>query len=262
MHKEHSNFNGKYLQGLSSPQGASDPVQMGIGNLLPSPSSHSTSHPSFFLDEEWRDEEITLLSREIVTQDIDKSVDRLTDKLNKLNNFLSFYISTKSKSKDSIKNMLNYLIKYDKEKAIFNDSTEELCNVIELFLDSQYANSTPLNSDGVNSIKEGNQLIKEHFFRERDLKIIKAKKTQVLTHSGALKCEACNFDYSSTYGTRGHNYIEVHHKKPISEYKAGDITKLSDLAVLCSSCHRMIHRCHPWLTITELKNIINKRAVA
>lgn len=262
MHKEHSNFNGKYLQGKSSPQGASDPVQMGIGNLLSSPSSHSTSHPSLFLDEEWRNEEITLLSREIDTQDIDKSVERLTDKLNKLNNFLSFYISTKSKSKESIKNMLHYLINSNEKKAIFNDSTEELCNVIELFLDSQYANPTPLSTDEINSVNEGNKLIKEHFFIERDLKIIKAKKAQVLNYKGALKCEACNFDYSSTYGIRGHNYIEVHHKKPISEYKAGNITKLSDLAVLCSSCHRMIHRCQPWLTINELKNIINKSSIA
>jgi len=262
MHKELSNFNGKYLQGLSSPQGASDPVQMDIGYLLPNSSSHTTSYPSFFLDEEWRNEEITLLFKEIDTKDLDKSIVRLTDKLNKLNNFLSFYIPTKSKSKDSIKNMLNYLINSNEQKVIFNDTTADLCKVIEFFLDSQYANSTPLNSVSVNSAKEGNKLIKEHFFRERDYKIIKAKKIQVLNHSGALKCEACNFDYSSTYGPRGHNYIEVHHKKPISEYKADDITKLSDLAVLCSSCHRMIHRCHPWLTINELKNIINKSAVA
>tara|TARA_B100000795_G_C22779872_1_gene431760 strand:- start:704 stop:1492 length:789 start_codon:yes stop_codon:yes gene_type:complete len=262
MHKERSNFNGKYLQGLSSPQGASDPVQMDIGYLLPNSSSHTTSHPSFLSDEEWRNEEVTLLFREIDTKDIDKSVDRLADKINKLNNFLSFYIPTKSKSKISIKNMLNYLITSNKEKAIFNNSTEELCNVIEFFLDSQYINSTPLNLDIIDQSKEGNTLIREHFFRERDYKIIKAKKSQVLAFTGALRCETCNFDYSKTYGPRGHNYIEVHHKKPISEYKSDDITKLEDLAVLCSSCHRMIHRCHPWLSMEELKEIINKDAVA
>ena len=58
MHKEHNSFIGKNLQGLSSPQGASDPVQMNsrVNSRVISPfysSSHNTSHPCFFFRYRW-----------------------------------------------------------------------------------------------------------------------------------------------------------------------------------------------------------------
>ena len=33
-------------------------------------------------------------------------------------------------------------------------------------------------------------------------------------------------------------------------------TKLEDLVLLCSNCHRMVHRSKPWLSIEGLKRII------
>jgi len=33
-------------------------------------------------------------------------------------------------------------------------------------------------------------------------------------------------------------------------------TKLADLALLCSNCHRMIHRTKRWLTVEELKDLV------
>ena len=71
-----------------------------------------------------------------------------------------------------------------------------------------------------------------------------------------LKCEVCGFDFEKTYGKLGAGYIEVHHKKPVSEgVRMTDLN--SDLAMLCSNCHRMIHRGRDhMLTIEELKKII------
>ena len=41
--------------------------------------------------------------------------------------------------------------------------------------------------------------------------------------------------------------------------KDGDETKLSDLSLICSNCHRMIHRDKDhWLTLYEL-NLIDKK---
>lgn len=72
-----------------------------------------------------------------------------------------------------------------------------------------------------------------------------------------LKCEVCGFDFEEVYGKLGAGYIEVHHKKPVSEGE--HITDLkTDLVMLCSNCHRMIHRGKDhMITVEELKSIIS-----
>ncbi len=58
------------------------------------------------------------------------------------------------------------------------------------------------------------------------------------------------------YGEIGDGYIEGHHTKPISEMSENEQTKVEDIALVCANCHRMLHRKRPWLSITELKNLI------
>ncbi|MBR0186235.1 MAG: HNH endonuclease [Synergistaceae bacterium] len=74
-----------------------------------------------------------------------------------------------------------------------------------------------------------------------------------------LKCEVCGFDFEKAYGKLGAGYIEVHHKRPVSEgVRMTDLD--NDLAMLCSNCHRMIHRGRDhMITLEELKGIIKKR---
>ena len=71
-----------------------------------------------------------------------------------------------------------------------------------------------------------------------------------------LQCEVCGFDFEKKYGSLGAGFIEVHHKKPVSEGE--HITDLeNDLVMLCSNCHRMIHRGkYHMITVEELKGII------
>jgi hypothetical protein len=70
-------------------------------------------------------------------------------------------------------------------------------------------------------------------------------------------CEACGFDFGEVYGPRGKGYIECHHIDPLSGREGvADVTKESDLALLCANCHRMVHRYEPCLTIDELKDIL------
>jgi len=78
----------------------------------------------------------------------------------------------------------------------------------------------------------------------------------VLAETGALRCEACGFDFHETYGKLGEDFIECHHVTPVSELKAGATTRLSDLVVVCSNCHRMLHRRRPWLTAAELRVVV------
>ena len=44
-----------------------------------------------------------------------------------------------------------------------------------------------------------------------------------------------------------------------SKMLPGASTRLEDLCLLCSNCHRMIHRKTPWLSLKELKKLINTR---
>jgi 5-methylcytosine-specific restriction protein A len=51
--------------------------------------------------------------------------------------------------------------------------------------------------------------------------------------------------FPERYGEIGDGFIEAHHLKPISTLEEGisvDYDVATDFAVLCSNCHRMIHR--------------------
>ena len=57
------------------------------------------------------------------------------------------------------------------------------------------------------------------------------------------KCMVCGFDFEAVYGNRGRGFIEVHHLRPVSSF--GEQEKVdpeTDMVVVCSNCHRMIHR--------------------
>ena len=62
-------------------------------------------------------------------------------------------------------------------------------------------------------------------------------------HDGRLVCECCGFDFSQAYREIGEDYIEVHHRTPVSQ-RGGDyiVRPTIDLVPLCSNCHSMIHR--------------------
>ena len=106
---------------------------------------------------------------------------------------------------------------------------------------------------------EGKLLLKKHLSRERNPKLISEAKRLFVEKNNHLFCEVCGFDFVKTYGEIGNNFIEAHHIKPISKMKEGDRTSLQDIAVVCSNCHRMIHRKKPLLTVEQLKKIMQKR---
>lgn len=74
-------------------------------------------------------------------------------------------------------------------------------------------------------------------------------------------CKACGFNFHATYGEHGENYIEVHHLVPISTLpEPSSINPKEDLTVLCSNCHRMIHRKRKvTLSIDELRSLLAKK---
>lgn len=100
--------------------------------------------------------------------------------------------------------------------------------------------------------EEGAQAMARHLRRERNQTIRKRKIAAVQAAGLPIACEVCEFDFGDVYGKLGEGYIEVHHVLPLHA-SGPTITKLSDLALLCSNCHRMIHRSRPWLTPAKLR---------
>ncbi|WFD09028.1 HNH endonuclease [Tepidibacter hydrothermalis] len=107
---------------------------------------------------------------------------------------------------------------------------------------------------------EGKKAYRTHKIIERNQQVIKKSKVLFIKkHNGKLYCEACGFNFTEVYGDRGKDFIEGHHKKLVSQMKEGEKTRTEDIAMLCSNCHRMIHR-KPLLSVEELSELIRNKA--
>lgn len=106
---------------------------------------------------------------------------------------------------------------------------------------------------------EGKILTRLHWLRERNQTAVENKKLSVLRSTGSLACEACDFDFYGVYGDIGHGFAECHHIILLSDLHRGMKTKLSDLAIVCSNCHRMLHKTRPWMTIDQLRKLVFSR---
>lgn len=149
------------------------------------------------------------------------------------NIFSKFYPSNAIPSKDVlVKDLYYFLEKY--QELIFNDN-DEIDEVISK-----------------NHIEK--KQIKYHYRIERTHDT--SKKVKKL--KGYI-CECCDFDFVEKYGELGYKFIEAHHLIPISSLELGyhpvDLEK--DFAVLCSNCHRMIHRLDDPSDLDKLRQIIN-----
>jgi hypothetical protein len=107
---------------------------------------------------------------------------------------------------------------------------------------------------------EGNSKFAIHMRYERNSSLIKRIKEQSIRENEMLNCEVCGFSFLATYGEVGLGFIEAHHINPLSEREGKSVTKKEDIALICSNCHRMLHRKEngKLLTIEELKERISK----
>jgi HNH endonuclease len=112
-------------------------------------------------------------------------------------------------------------------------------------------------------VREGQVSSLQATRRQRVQRLVDEKKEQAKRRSGgALRCEACLFDFFEAYGSVGEGFCEVHHLTPLSQHESTTETSLDDLAILCSNCHRMIHRAEPMLTVMELAKRLQERRIA
>ena len=105
---------------------------------------------------------------------------------------------------------------------------------------------------------EGRRIERLHKARERSSRLVAlAKEKHSNANGGTLPCEVCGFDFREKYGDRGTHFIEAHHKVPLKKLDKliSTETMVKDLAMVCSNCHRMLHR-NPQASIEGLRRTL------
>jgi hypothetical protein len=111
-----------------------------------------------------------------------------------------------------------------------------------------------VDQDALFAVPEGNPILRAHLIYERAPGLAKRKKLAVKAERGSLDCEVCDFNFLRMYENRGLDFCEVHHRFPLAKNFPRE-TALADLAIVCSNCHRMLHR-QPLITVEELRKSI------
>ena len=133
--------------------------------------------------------------------------------------------------------------------------SDELLNDILLFLKLYdqiiYNDTTETEETQLTAIEK--KQVRLHYRIERNSSISKKVKK-----AKGYKCEACSFEFSSKYGELGDEFVEAHHLTPIATLEIGkiELNLINDFAVLCSNCHKMIHRLKDPSDLTYFKTLI------
>jgi 5-methylcytosine-specific restriction protein A len=171
-----------------------------------------------------------------------------------------------------------YDLEIDLMSSVKNSELYEAGNIVAIYYSFRdLPNSEELEAQILHFLNLYNQLI------YNDIELPKGMKTDAIEHKKirlhyrverngniakkikTLKgyvCEVCDLDFREKYGQLGKNFIEAHHLKPISQMNLGElrIDLVDDFAVLCSNCHRMIHRMDDVSDILGLRTIVYKNA--
>jgi 5-methylcytosine-specific restriction protein A len=105
---------------------------------------------------------------------------------------------------------------------------------------------------------EGRIFTALHKVRERSPAL--RKKLLAARHKvGPLSCDACDSGPKVVYADLIEAGFEAHHTEPLAT--AGRrTTRVSDLALLCATCHRLIHRAmhlrRRWVGVEELRALV------
>lgn len=114
--------------------------------------------------------------------------------------------------------------------------------------------STPLDDEDEGELEGAERsILRAHKYYERSQNAVKKAKA-LARKLGIYQCQACSFNFESTYPGVGNGFIECHHNIHLSTGIIR-ITTSKDLSLVCSNCHRMLHRKFEgkYLTVDELK---------
>lgn len=112
--------------------------------------------------------------------------------------------------------------------------------------------TAPTKTEG----QEGRLLTRFHAYRERDRTLVRSAKAAFKVKHGHLFCEACDLDPRTLYGPRGEDRVQAHHRTPIEEMVPGAVTRWEDLAMVCPTCHDIIHAKRPWISVDDVRALL------
>ena len=105
--------------------------------------------------------------------------------------------------------------------------------------------------------REGRLLARLHIYRERDRTFVRKVRDHYRSLAGGqLLCHACGSVPVEVYGPVGESCIEAHHKVPIEQLQPDSATPVGDMAMLCASCHRVVHSENPCLTVERVNELV------
>ncbi len=107
---------------------------------------------------------------------------------------------------------------------------------------------------------EGRVVIEAHIRRERDSRV-RDRLLADRRSKAVVACEMCDRQSAGTDPVISEAIFEAHHVVPLA-VGSDRQTKLTDMALLCACCHRLIHRAiainGAWLSIEQAKMLISK----
>jgi predicted HNH restriction endonuclease len=168
---------------------------------------------------------------------------------------------------------LNRFIEFLKEKEL-KDSQSSASPEVHVALEKETLDCTPASAPTVTSaVSEQRPMIRElpEESTNNTKLYLEGFEKEIVTNrherdpSVALyakkihgeTCKVCGFIFGDVYGDHGRGFIEAHHLYPVSEGERHTNPE-TDMTVLCSNCHRMIHRGGEMLTVEELRCIVEK----
>jgi hypothetical protein len=112
--------------------------------------------------------------------------------------------------------------------------------------------------------REGRVLaqFRKHIRIERNGSLSGYVKKLRLKSDPQLHCDVCDFSFVEAYGEIGAEFIEAHHRSPLGGVPRERDTAASDIALVCSNCHRMLHGSNPLLKPEKLRELLKSHKKA
>jgi 5-methylcytosine-specific restriction protein A len=154
-----------------------------------------------------------------------------------------------------------------REQALWDryaDHRDELRDVAQRIRTGAASGTLPTQpEDGEDAALEGRLVWRWHRQRERSRQKVAEKRAAIRAERGELECEICGLRESETverFGPLRSDIFECHHTTPLSSLNGPTPTHVSDLALVCPSCHRAIHAVETTTSVAEMRSRVRLKS--
>ena len=132
--------------------------------------------------------------------------------------------------------------------------TEILTRLLEQALGIEAATGASYQPPMHGDYAEARRMACERYFFARNPSLVREAKKKY-----GYRCQVCQFCFSERYLEVGDEFIEVHHLDQLSErpeltWTDELRTSINRVTVVCSNCHRMLHRRRPAYKLDDLRS--------